>query len=273
MLNNKIGYIICETASVETPKSTIIKDTGRRVVAETILQDMNVKNRNGRYYDDKQMLPALKGERITELLKTGNLKGENGHPTDSSLIRQQTIDPKCVSHRILKIWTEGNDIKAHVMGANSRYGDDFDQDLRDGELPSFSLRALGTVENTPRGAEVRNMTIITWDRVIYPSHPRAYTQGIVSESSSIVVPNNDPGMLIPITNNQVIDYIKHESANLRQVMETFEIFYDNIELVNERFNPQVKLTSRDGNIYVVNLETYLQNEIQNYCIKKSKEMM
>ena len=96
MLNNKIGYIICETASVETPKSTIIKDTGRRVVAETILQDMNVKNRNGRYYDDKQMLPALKGERITELLKTGNLKGENGHPTDSSLTRQQTIDPKGV---------------------------------------------------------------------------------------------------------------------------------------------------------------------------------
>lgn len=80
-------------------------------------------------------------------------------------------------------------------------------------------------------------------------------------------------MLIPITNNQVIDYIKHESANLKQVMETFEIFYDNIELVNERFNPQVKLTSRDGNIYVVNLETYLQNEIQNYCIKKAKEYM
>ena len=87
------------------------------------------------------------------------------------------------------------------------------------------------------------------------------------------MPKDDPGMLIPITNNQVIDYIKHESANLRQVMETFEIFYDNIELVNERFNPQVKLTSRDGNIYVVNLETYLQNEIQNYCMKKAKEYM
>lgn len=270
MLNNKIGYIICETASVETPKSTIIKDTGRRVVAETILQDMNVKNRNGRYYDDKQMLPALKGERITELLKTGNLKGENGHPTDSSLIRQQTIDPKCVSHRILKIWTEGNDIKAHVMGANSRYGDDFDQDLRDGELPSFSLRALGTVENTPRGAEVRNMTIITWDRVYYPSHKRAYTQKLVSESAvdtnvteSGIITSTDPGLLVPITNDSIRSYIMQESANMKMITESFDTLYDSIVLLEG--GNKVQLTDKSGDTFIIYLESHIQNELMNYC--------
>ena len=128
------------------------------------------------------------------------------------------------------------------------------------------MRIRSPVHTRSKSADV--IAIFACPRQLYTG-----MNGIPLQSSSIVVPNNDPGMLIPITNNQVIDYIKHESANLRQVMETFEIFYDNIELVNERFNPQVKLTSRDGNIYVINLETYLQNEIQNYCIKKSKEMM
>ena len=77
MINSTIGYMICETAAVETPRSTIVSDNGRRVVAEVLLQDMNVKNRNGRYYSDRWMIPQLTSERTIELLSTGNLIGEN----------------------------------------------------------------------------------------------------------------------------------------------------------------------------------------------------
>lgn len=275
MIDPNIGYVIIETATTSQDfKPTIVRSMDKkRVVAEVILQEANEKNRNGRFYDSNELFPQITAPRTQELIQHGELRAENGHPLSKDIQRQSTIDPNNTVAIFLKLWTDGNFIKAHARGTNNEKGEEFNQDLLDGFSPAWSLRALGSIINTGRGAEVKNPKIITWDRVIYPSHPRAYTQGIVSESSSIVVPNNDPGMLIPITNNQVIDYIKHESANLRQVMETFEIFYDNIELVNERFNPQVKLTSRDGNIYVVNLETYLQNEIQNYCIKKSKEMM
>lgn len=275
MIDPNIGYVIIETATTSQDfKPTIVRSMDKkRVVAEVILQEANEKNRNGRFYDSNELFPQITAPRTQELIQHGELRAENGHPLSKDIQRQSTIDPNNTVAIFLKLWTDGNFIKAHARGTNNEKGEEFNQDLLDGFSPAWSLRALGSIVNTGRGAEVKNPKIITWDRVIYPSHPRAYTQGIVSESSSIVVPNNDPGMLIPITNNQVIDYIKHESANLKQVMETFEIFYDNIELVNERFNPQVKLTSRDGNIYVVNLETYLQNEIQNYCIKKSKEMM
>lgn len=275
MIDPNIGYVIIETATTSQDfKPTIVRSMDKkRVVAEVILQEANEKNRNGRFYDSNELFPQITAPRTQELIQHGELRAENGHPLSKDIQRQSTIDPNNTVAIFLKLWTDGNFIKAHARGTNNEKGEEFNQDLLDGFSPAWSLRALGSIVNTGRGAEVKNPKIITWDRVIYPSHPRAYTQGIVSESSSIVVPNDDPGMLIPITNNQVIDYIKHESANLRQVMETFEIFYDNIELVNERFNPQVKLTSRDGNIYVVNLETYLQNEIQNYCIKKSKEMM
>ena len=275
MIDPNIGYVIIETATTSQDfKPTIVRSMDKkRVVAEVILQEANEKNRNGRFYDSNELFPQITAPRTQELIKHGELRAENGHPLSKDIQRQSTIDPNNTVAIFLKLWTDGNFIKAHARGTNNEKGEEFNQDLLDGFSPAWSLRALGSIINTGRGAEVKNPKIITWDRVIYPSHPRAYTQGIVSESSSIVVPNNDPGMLIPITNNQVIDYIKHESANLRQVMETFEIFYDNIELVNERFNPQVKLTSRDGNIYVVNLETYLQNEIQNYCMKKAKEYM
>lgn len=275
MIDPNIGYVIIETATTSQDfKPTIVRSMDKkRVVAEVILQEANEKNRNGRFYDSNELFPQITAPRTQELIQHGELRAENGHPLSKDIQRQSTIDPNNTVAIFLKLWTDGNFIKAHARGTNNEKGEEFNQDLLDGFSPAWSLRALGSIINTGRGAEVKNPKIITWDRVIYPSHPRAYTQGIVSESSSIVVPNNDPGMLIPITNNQVIDYIKHESANLRQVMETFEIFYDNIELVNERFNPQVKLTSRDGNIYVVNLETYLQNEIQNYCMKKAKEYM
>lgn len=275
MIDPNIGYVIIETATTSQDfKPTIVRSMDKkRVVAEVILQEANEKNRNGRFYDSNELFPQITAPRTQELIQHGELRAENGHPLSKDIQRQSTIDPNNTVAIFLKLWTDGNFIKAHARGTNNEKGEEFNQDLLDGFSPAWSLRALGSIINTGRGAEVKNPKIITWDRVIYPSHPRAYTQGIVSESSSIVVPNDDPGMLIPITNNQVIDYIKHESANLRQVMETFEIFYDNIELVNERFNPQVKLTSRDGNIYVVNLETYLQNEIQNYCIKKAKEYM
>lgn len=275
MIDPNIGYVIIETATTSQEyKPTIVRSMDkRRVVAEVILQEANEKNRNGRFYDSNELFPQITAPRTQELIQHGELRAENGHPLSKDIQRQSTIDPNNTVAIFLKLWTDGNFIKAHARGTNNEKGEEFNQDLLDGFSPAWSLRALGSIVNTGRGAEVKNPKIITWDRVIYPSHPRAYTQGIVSESSSIVLPKDDPGMLIPITNNQVIDYIKHESANLRQVMETFEIFYDNIELVNERFNPQVKLTSRDGNIYVVNLETYLQNEIQNYCIKKAKEYM
>lgn len=275
MIDPNIGYVIIETATTSQDfKPTIVRSMDKkRVVAEVILQEANEKNRNGRFYDSNELFPQITAPRTQELIQHGELRAENGHPLSKDIQRQSTIDPNNTVAIFLKLWTDGNFIKAHARGTNNEKGEEFNQDLLDGFSAAWSLRALGSIVNTGRGAEVKNPKIITWDRVIYPSHPRAYTQGIVSESSSIALPQDDPGMLIPITNNQVIDYIKHESANLRQVMETFEIFYDNIELVNERFNPQVKLTSRDGNIYVINLETYLQNEIQNYCIRKSKEMM
>ena len=274
--NENIGYVVIETATTvsDIQPARIIKEDRKsnRVIAQGTLQEANEKNRNGRFYDSRDLFPQLTAPRTLELLNTGNLRAENGHPLSKELVRQQTIDPEKTVAIFLKLWTEGNFIKATFRGTNDARGEEFNQDLLDGFSPSWSLRALGTIQNTGRGAEVKGIKIITWDRVIYPSHPRAYTDGIVTESagintegSNIWLPENDPGRLIPITNESVLNYIKSESANFKTIKESYDLLYDDIELINR--GTQVKLTDRAGGIFVVNLENYIHDEIMNDCLK------
>jgi hypothetical protein len=275
--NENIGYVVIETATTisDIQPAKIIKEDKRtnRVIAQGTLQEANEKNRNGRFYDSRDLFPQLTAPRTLELLRTGNLRAENGHPLSKELVRQQTIDPEKTVAIFLKLWTEGNFVKATFQGTNDARGEEFNKDLLCGFSPSWSLRALGTIQNTTRGAEVKGIKVITWDRVIYPSHPRAYTDGIISESGNLVntnesniwLPENDPGRLIPITNQSVINYIKSESANFKTIKESYDLLYDDIELINR--GTQVKLTDRAGGIFIVNLETYIHDEIMNECLR------
>lgn len=122
--------------------------------------------------------------------------------------------------------------------------------------------------NTERGAEVKNLRVITWDQVIYPSHPGAYTQRLVTESAGYANENDlqDRPLIIPINNQDVINYIKSESTNLKTVRESFDFAYNNIQ-VNEDAT-KVTLTNGTGDIFVINLESYIGNEIRNYASNK-----
>lgn len=269
-MNNTIGYIISESA-MTTADVDIVSTGKRRVVAEGILQDMDVQNRNGRIYAEIDLAPEITGPRLTELVSTGNMKGEDGHPMSKEITRQQTIDPQCVCVKYTKIWTEGKDIKARFQGTNNDLGEAFNQDLLDGEKPSFSLRALGTMENVGGKPFVKNIKVITWDRVYYPSHKRAYTSHIVTESAidehrsqnKRVFSETDSGLLIPITNEEVVHMIKKESCNLNRILESFDVLYESIELNNMK--NMVTLRDRFGKIIMVNLESYIQDKIMNYC--------
>lgn len=272
MILDKIGYIICETGITTAEVTNVIerKNSHGKVVAEGILQTADERNRNGRFYPHEELFPALKANRLLELLYAGYLRAEVGHPLSKELVRQQTIDDTRTCAIFQKIWTQGNDIWGQFTGTNNCYGETFMKDLLEGYKPAWSLRALGSLENTRRGAEVRNPRIITWDQVIYPSHPGAYTQRIVSESTGFGEDNDVMGesMIIPITNESVINYIRSESANLKVMRECFDFMYDSIT-VNEH-NSTVTLTDKNGSVFVVNLETYIHNELMNYCSEVSE---
>lgn len=275
MSNSVIGSIILEGAT--TVEDTIITDrNSKRVVAEGTLQDMDVENRNRRVYAKADLMPEINGARMKELINAKQFCGEYGHPLSDDLVRQQTIDPKLVCVRFNKVWVEDNLVKAQFQGTNNNYGEYFDRDLRDGCKPAFSLRALGSIENVNGKAYVKGIKIITWDSVIYPSHKAAYTSKIVTESAmdgktlyenQIVVPNNDPGRIITLTESDariVINRLQRESANLSKITEAFDGLFDKVTYVSEN---RIMLSSRFGESIIVNLESHVENIIMDYVFK------
>lgn len=273
---DNLGYVVIETATTSSdimPAKIIEQRHDGRVLAEGYLQEANMKNRNGRFYDSRDLFPELVAPRQLELLKTGNMRGENGHPLSKDLVRQQTIDPNNCVCVYTKFWTEGDFVMGQYFGTFNQLGEEFNKELLAGMSPSFSLRALGTIRNTGRGAEVKGIKLITYDRVIYPSHDKAYTRGLVEESAAVsneanlYIEDNDPGRLIPITNESVLNYIKSESCNFKQIKESFDLLYDDIKLINGK--SQVQLTDRAGSIFVVNLENYIHNEIIGACLESA----
>lgn len=266
-----IGHIIHESP-ISDSEVKVISDRSGKVTIEAILQDCDVDNRNGRYYASKDLLPEIKSDRVQELIRTKNFKGENGHPMSKELNRQQIIEPKYVCCRYTKLWNDGKDIKALVVGTNNEYGREFNEDILEGQLPSFSLRALGTIEQVGAKAMVKNIKIITWDRVIYPSHKRAYMEKIVTESgcvaedgnkNKLVVEENYSGSIIPITNQNIINFIKTESCNIKSILENFDTLYESINVVDSGRN--VQLLDRFGNVMIVALENHISREIRDYC--------
>ena len=211
MANNQIiGHIIHE--AVTESDCNIVAEKNGKAYGTGILQDLEIENRNTRIYLKEDMKPEVEGDRIQkELIPTGNMLGHAGHPSTSDLSIQSTIDPKISCVRFDKIWMDGNLIRANFHGTNNEYGKAFNEDLLEGVKPAFSLRALGSVDRSKTGkCYVKNIRIITWDHVIYPSHKRAYMTKIVKESAgfesdtNLGLEKNDKGLFIPINNSQIM---------------------------------------------------------------------
>lgn len=283
-LNENIGYIIVENDAPEDPKDLnmrVTKTVNNKVVCEAILQTAEQRNRNGRWYSREELFREIKSPRTMELLHARALRGELGHPLSKELSRQSVIDDSrtCVIYN--KIWADGLNIMGEYTTTNNEFGRTLDLDIREGYIPAFSLRALGSVKTTKNGIEVVNMRMITYDQVIYPSHSNAYTTRIISENSNVITegayivgyekdPNETPNSLteskiIPLTNDDIKKMISADSKNIKFVKECMDFVYDSIVLSEN--GSKVILDNKDGSRMIVNLERYVQNEIMDYCSK------
>ena len=277
-MNNIIGSIILEGMDHSSEDTMIISGANsKRVIAEATLQDLEVENRNHRIYAKKDIEPEINGARIKELIKAGQMYGEMSHPLSDDLVRQQTIDKKLACVSFLKIWVEGNLVKGHYKGTLNEYGNFVDQELRDGAKPAFSLRALGAIENVNGKAYVRGVRIITYDQVLFPSHSRAYTTRVLSESAIScdldplkvkefdLTKYNETGHIIHLTGSDaqtVLNKLQRESANINMILETFNKIADKVTLSENGKN--IILTNAFGDRFNIRLEDYVDNLIMDY---------
>lgn len=290
-MDKVIANIIHESITT-SEDCTIVDQKNGKAYATGIIQDLEVKNRNGRKYLTADMSKELKGERITELTGAKQMDGEAGHPQTMELSRQSTVDPKNTCVRFDAIWLVGKDIHANFHATNTPYGQAFNLDLIEGCKPAFSLRALGSIERDSSGiCVVRSPKIITWDYVIFPSHKRAYTSrlidpkdaerplhesamGILTEGTyqefydrCLVKEGADYKGTIGniVINTESTDYAKMESANVKSILEQFDIDYSKAVLTENYQNILAKTSS--GDTVSIKLEQYLADEIMNYCNK------
>lgn len=279
-MKKPVVFVINEAAEKVVSCETVNVGRNGFVTAEGVLQVGEKENRNRRFYSTEDLHTEIYSDRIRELVTTGNFKGEAGHPLDLNLSRQQKVDGTLEQVWFTKLWMEGPLVKAHFRGTNNELGRSFNEDLKDGQLPSFSLRSIGSIKNNGGRNQVTNLRIICYDRVYFPSYPDAYTDHIVTESAfmddlkltnmnedmqrKIVESGNSlmvESAVSPIINDDVRKVIMKESYNLNAMCEAFDQEFTNIT----RKGNNLQLVDENYNVIVVPIEDYVGAKIDKFC--------
>lgn len=279
-MKKPVVFVINEAAERVVSCETVNVGRNGFVTAEGTLQVGEKENRNRRFYSTEDLHSEIYSDRIRELVTTGNFKGEAGHPLDLNLSRQQKVDGTLEQVWFTKLWMEGPLVKAQFRGTNNELGRSFNEDLKDGQLPSFSLRSIGSIKNNGGRNQVTNLRIICYDRVYFPSYPDAYTDHIVTESAfmddlkltnmnedmqrKIVESGNSlmvESAVAPIINDDVRKVIMKESYNLNAMCEAFDQEFTNIT----RKGNNLQLVDENYNVIVVPIEDYVGAKIDKFC--------
>lgn len=165
--------------SAQFGEVSIQKKTPNSVEFICVLQSADEPNRNGRVYPKAVLEKALNAPNVRERLSTKTWFGEAGHPLDSSVQRQMTIDLRNVAFIITEIWWEGNLLKGRCETADTAVGHDMKGLIEQGCKVAFSLRAQGNVHTNPVNGLVEvedGLQILGYDWVQVPSHMEAFLQ-------------------------------------------------------------------------------------------------
>lgn len=276
-----VAYIINEGVA-DCVSCDVIRNDNGFLVAECTLQQAMKLNRNRRYYTEADLRKEIYSDRIRELVSTGNFKGEAGHPLDMNLARQQKVDPTLEQVWYTKLWMDGDFVKAHVRGTNNELGRAFNEDLKAGQKPSYSLRSLGSIKIVNGQSNVTNLRIVTYDRVYYPSYDNAYTNRIISESAGFEGDSLDHMItskgnrqivkegfeaVAPVMNQDVVNLLIKESYSFYQICNDFSPIYKSITLSEDK--KSVTMVTESYETIVVPLGRFVENQIDKFCQKYS----
>lgn len=265
------AYLIMESMSDPVPvKNVEFNDKNGLfyVRFDTVLQDFNTKNRNNRIYMSEAMIPSLMADHIMELQSKGSWGGEFGHPHSDDIKRILTIDPKLVSHRIVKHEVNSARCTGTIETFDNEYGRQFSKMILQGLEPAFSLRALAPLVKRPDGVSIvkTKAHVVTYDAVILPSHKVAYrdkSKPVEKIFKSLAENGNDMThqSLLPVHESMITDFIAMESMNVKLISNVCEVALESMQLSKDTRHVILK---ESGNTYIVPLEEKIQRDISAY---------
>lgn len=272
MIKDKVtAYVVMEsTMEPSQPnKIEVIDKNGLFFVRfQSYLQEFNAKNRNGRIYMKDCMVPSLQAPHIQELMAKKSWFGEAGHPMTNDVARILTLDPKLLSHKINSISFEGNMLKGEVETLdNGAYGSQMTKAILQGMEPAFSLRALASLTSRGDGTKVvqSKCHIVGYDWVVLPSHNKAYRDE--SKPVEKIIKSIDKAgntvmeSLSPVSESQIIGFLKEESKNIKVISNVYEVALESMQL-----SPDMKfaILKEGGNTFHVKLEDKLNHDINSF---------
>lgn len=259
-------------ADAPKPKIVFVKDQKDMFYCrfEAVLQTFNCWNRNKRFYDGDAMWAGIQAPHLEELRRFGTWVGENGHPDTDSVQRTLSIDPKSVCHRIIGCRREGDVLYGTIETLNDDgWGKQMTKHILQGLVPSFSLRALAPLTKTADGRTMCKSQphIVTYDRVILPSHKEAYmnTGAEVSlhrsEEGFIPQCNTYADSSMEITNEAALSYIRESSLAFKDIISNFDVEDGSIKLIENGTKVIFKDAEEPNVKYVTTLESFVTTEV------------
>ena len=166
------GVGIGEAKSIERIPS--LNDGEHIIKFKVKIIDLPGPTRNGVLYPLEEFKKAINDSRITQMLKTGSLYGEDDHPIDpSDLVRWTRIEMKNATHKWNKLWFEGSSLWGECQTYPGN-GNLLALAIKSGELPSFSIRVVGNPQQQGEYTQLNDITLISIDWVRYPGNPSSY---------------------------------------------------------------------------------------------------
>jgi hypothetical protein len=140
------------------------------LVVQGVLQRAGAKNQNGRIYP-RHILERECRRYEQEYIKQNRALGELDHPESS------VVNLNNVSHNVLKIWWEGDDLKGAVQILETPSGKILKELIKAGITLGISSRGLGSVKELRSEGVVEvqeDFELICWDFVSNPSTHGAF---------------------------------------------------------------------------------------------------
>lgn len=195
ILGGGFGAILNEMDLHESagPAGQILKFRGK-------FQEANAVNKNKRMYPFEVLNSNIK--KLSECIESGGLIGELDHPTDS------IIHFVNASHKITKLWWEGNTLMGEGVILNTPHGKVLKALINDGVRVGISSRGVGNGKVNEDGILVigESYKLITFDAVADPSTHAAFQERVVSKREEVAP--------IPVSPDFHNNTVKNESSSI-----------------------------------------------------------
>ena len=235
-----------------------VVDKGSRfyVLFDAVLQSFGIKNRNGREYDANNIMEKIRtDDYIQSMLRQNSWVGEIDHPAPEfkgqELTMQRIANPdlKKTSHYIRNPHLNGNLLEARVQtDSSNENGMNMAIKIVDGKIiPCFSARVLGALRNIMGRPVVYVNKLITYDWVLYPSHPEALAKITQPLTESVNTMENYINSKIVFLKD-LARMAANNSKETEWLCESFGLTIDDVIGVTSTGNSVV--VKENSNIYV-----------------------